>query len=71
MILRDIVDVGRSPNEGAHQARVSVDTNVRFHAEVLPVAFLVWCISGFRSPLLFLVELDAAINVASNFWYSR
>jgi hypothetical protein len=27
--------------------------------------FLVWCISGSRSPLLFLVELGAAISVAS------
>jgi hypothetical protein len=27
--------------------------------------FLVWCISGPRSPLLFLVELGAAIKVAS------
>ena len=40
MTLRDIVDMGRSPNGGVRQARVSIDTNVRFHAKVPLVAFL-------------------------------
>ena len=30
MALRDVVDVGRRSNDGVHQARVSIDTNVRF-----------------------------------------
>jgi hypothetical protein len=40
MALRDIVDIGRSPNDGVNQARVSINTDMRLHAEVPLVAFL-------------------------------
>ena len=40
MALRDIVDIGRCTDDGVHQARVSIDTNVRLHTEGPLVAFL-------------------------------
>ena len=49
MALRDIVDIGRCADDVVHQTRVGVDTDMRLHTKV---------------PLLFLVELGAAINVA-------
>ena len=38
--LSHVVDVGRCADDGVHQARLCVDTNVRLHAEVPLVAFL-------------------------------
>ena len=34
MTLRGIVDIGSCADDGVYQARVSIDTNVRLHAEV-------------------------------------
>ena len=47
------------------QAYTLVTAGVDFHIEVPLVPFLVWCISGSRFPSLFLLELGAAIKVAS------
>lgn len=38
--LRDIVDIGRSADDGVHQAKVCIDADMRLHAEVPLVAFL-------------------------------
>ena len=48
MALRDIVDIGRCADDGVHQARAGIDTNM----------------PSYRSVTLFFVELGAAINVA-------
>ena len=38
--LGHVIDVGRCADHGVYQARVSIDTNVRLHAEVPLVALL-------------------------------
>ena len=48
-----------------HQARLCVHTNVRLHAKVPLVALLDPVHFGVTPPELFLVELGAAIKVAS------
>jgi len=40
MALSDIVDIGRCADDGVHQARISIDTDMRLHAKVPLVAFL-------------------------------
>ena len=65
MALQDIIDIGRCADNGAHQAEVGVHPICAFMPKCHRLPFLVWCISGSRSPVLFLVELGAAISVAS------
>ena len=65
MALRDIVDIGRCADNRAHQAEVGVHPICAFMTKCHRLPFLVWCISGSRSTMLFLVELGAAISVAS------
>ena len=38
--LADVADVGRRADDGVHQARLIICTNVGFHAKVPFVAFL-------------------------------
>jgi len=40
MTLRDIVDIGRCADDGVHQARVGIDTDMRLHPKVPLVALL-------------------------------
>ena len=63
--LRHIVCIGRRRHNCVNQARLIVHADVRLHPKVPLVSFLGLCISGSRSPLSFLVELGAAIKVAS------
>lgn len=59
-------DVGRGPSQRVNELGLSVHAHVRLHmpkCQSLP--FRVWCISGSRSPWAFLVELGAAMMVAS------
>jgi hypothetical protein len=65
MPLRHVVDVGRRAHHRVHLARISIDTVASLMPKCHWLPFLVWCISGSRSPLLLLVELRAAISVAS------
>ena len=40
MTLRDIVDIGRSADDGVHQARVGIDTDMRLHPKVPLITLL-------------------------------
>ena len=60
-----VVHVGRCYAGAMNQAAGAVHANVRFHAKVPLLAYPVWCISGSRVLSLFLVELGAAMMVAS------
>jgi hypothetical protein len=48
-----------------HQARFSIHADMGLHAEIPLAPFFDWRISGSRSALLYLVELGAAMSVAS------
>jgi len=63
--LLDVRLVRRRRGDRMHQPVDGVHRTVRLHAEVPLVPFLVWCISGSRWPSAFLVELGAAMIVAS------
>src|SRR5450830_416414 len=66
MTLGDIIDVGRCADDAVHPARVGIDAPMgAFMPKCHRLPFLVWCISGSCTPLLFLVKLGAAIKAAS------
>src|SRR5690349_22709907 len=65
MRLRHIGDVGRCADHAVHQAALGIDPDMSLHAEVPLVPLPGLCISGSRSPVLFLVELGAVMIVAS------
>src|SRR3954452_11897887 len=63
--LVDVGFVGGGARDRVHHPRGDIHPDMRLHPEVPLVALLVWCISGSRALLLFLVEGGAAMIVAS------
>jgi hypothetical protein len=63
--LRDVGSVGRGADHRVHQSRLGVHANVGLHAKVLSVSLLGLVHLGIVAWLAFLVELGAAMMVAS------
>jgi hypothetical protein len=63
--LGNVVNMACRAFDGMHQPRVGISADVGLHAKVPLVALLLECISGSRALSWFLVEVGAAIKVAS------